>query len=166
MQSAPSDWEIPRSLEPFLFPPTHDLPTPGSSAWPLIRGGQEGKAPGLQLEFFPLLSVWYLATQPFFLFAFCNGSCLPYFPASVQKLMDLNGLETLLGKEESDQVVANRNSGISIWWDTNKSTHHSPLTEPHWLPTTYKKMRCGSFSILVKIFTICSQLAFPFPIPP
>lgn len=87
VQSAPSGWEFPSSIEAFLFL-THDLPTPGCSAWSLTgRSGKDNwlheqgeKTPGFLFKFFILLTVSYLATQPFYSFPFWNGSSLS--PAS------------------------------------------------------------------------------------
>ena len=53
----------------------------------------------------------------------------------------------------SDQVAANRNSGVSIWGGMNESKHHSSLTEAQRLPVTYSNAMCAVGAL--------HQLAFP-----
>ena len=57
----------------------------------------------------------------------------------------------------SDQVAANRNSGVSIWGGMNESKHHSSLTEAQRLPVTYSNAMCA---VKVKEERVCFQMQF------
>lgn len=113
---------------------------------------------------YSLSGIWQL--KPFFLSLFYNGSSLSSLLPSIHAEADRPEWAWDSNVKGDVSQVANRNSCQYLVVKEWIQTHHSPLTEPQWPPVTYRNEQCRLLSVPVRVFTIWSQLALPFPIYP